>query len=264
MMAKQIQMTALPNIPLVKSGDDLVKIILDGMHAAQLTVESGDIFVLAQKIVSKAEGRMIALNTILPSRDALKYADIINKDPRLVEVILNESSEVMRYTSGNKETNQSGHFIVRHRLGYVAANAGIDKSNVLEGNEDEHVLLLPENPDKSSEEIRQQLKSHTSATVAVIINDSHGRAWRCGTVGVALGVAGLGAIQDLCGKTDLFGRKLRTSQVALADELSAAASLLMGQSDEGTPIIHIRGVQFISETGSVQTLIRPKQHDLFL
>lgn len=256
-MADQLTLTALPNIPLIQPGDDLVAVLLKGLLAAKVELRDNDVLVLAQKIVSKAEGRLVKLADVVPSAKALELAPMLEKDPRHVEVVLRESKEIVRM--------RPGVIVVEHRLGYVCANAGVDRSNVAPHGEaaDDYLLLLPENPDKSCADLRQKLKRATGATVGVIINDSHGRAWRNGTVGVALGAAGLPALLDLRGKPDLFDYPLQVTQVGLADELAAAASLLMGQAAEGRPAIHVRGVPYPLREGNAQELIRQKEMDLF-
>ena len=187
---------------MIQGGDNLLQIIQTGCLHADIRLQSGDIIVLAQKIVSKAEGREVLLHTVSVSSQAAELGNFLNKDPRLVELILRESTEIIRSTKGNKETGESGHLIVRHRLNHILANAGIDMSNIEQDGADERALLLPCNPDESCEAIRQALFQQTQAHVGVIINDSLGRPWRHGTVGVALGVAGLPALLDLRGQPD--------------------------------------------------------------
>jgi coenzyme F420-0:L-glutamate ligase/coenzyme F420-1:gamma-L-glutamate ligase len=216
---------------------------------------SGDVLVLAQKVVSKAEGRLVTLTDVTPSARAHELAAVTKKDARFVEVVLSETKEVLRA--------QANTLIVEHRLGFVCANAGVDRSNVGPAEAGERLLLLPRDPDESCARLRRELCAATGADVGVIINDSHGRAWRQGTVGVALGSAGLPALLDLRGKPDLFDYALQITQVGLADELAAAASALMGQADEGRPIIHLRGVPYPFREGNAQELIRPKALDLF-
>jgi coenzyme F420-0:L-glutamate ligase / coenzyme F420-1:gamma-L-glutamate ligase len=256
-LTAQLTLTALPNIPLVQPGDDLLAILLKGFEEAGLKLQDDDVIILAQKIVSKAEGRLVKLSEVEPSAKALELAPLAQKDPRHVEVILRESKEIVRM--------RPGVIVVEHRLGYVCANAGVDRSNVAPHGEsvDDYLLLLPENPDASCATLREKLKQATGATVGVIINDSHGRAWRNGTVGVALGTAGLPALLDLRGTPDLFDYPLQVTQVGLADELAAAASLLMGQAAEGRPAIHARGVPYQFREGNAQELIREKEMDLF-
>ena len=222
-----------------------------------MVLEDNDVLVFAQKIVSKAEGCAVNLATVDPSPEALELAIQTEKDPRLVELILRESNQVLR--------TRPGTIIVEHKLGFVCANAGIDHSNVAgAGNEaEEWVLLLPMQPDRSAETIRQEIASKTGKQIGVLIIDSHGRAWRNGTVGIAIGIAGLPGLEDLRGKPDLFRFTLRITQVGVADELAAAASLIMGQAAEGTPVVHVRGFPYPLRDGSLKELLRPKEQDLF-
>lgn len=256
-MTANMVLTALPEVPLVQAGDDLVTLIEEGLERADLALESGDVLVLAQKIVSKAEGRMVNLETVVPSEEANKWADETEKDPRLLELILRESSQVLR--------TRPGLIIVEHRLGFVCANAGIDRSNVTshEASEGEWVLLLPEAPDKTAQMIRQALEQAHNVQIGVLIIDSHGRAWRMGTAGVVIGVAGFPALMDLRGEPDLFGNLLQVTQVGLGDELAAAASLLMGQADEARPIIHVRGFPYDLREGTLEEMLRSREEDLF-
>jgi coenzyme F420-0:L-glutamate ligase / coenzyme F420-1:gamma-L-glutamate ligase len=256
MQPAQLTLTALPGLPFVQPGDDLGALILTSLQAAHITLASGDVIVIAQKIVSKAEGRLINLAEITPSARAHELAAITEKDPRFVEVVLSESKEVLRARFNT--------LIVEHRLGFVCANAGVDRSNVAPHSAGEDYLLcLPRDPDQTCQQLRERFRAEAGAEVAVVINDSHGRAWRSGVVGVALGSAGLPALLDLRGHRDLFDYTLQVTQVGLADELAAAASLLMGQADEGRPVIHIRGVPYPFREGNAQELIRPKELDLF-
>ena len=248
----QMTLTALQGIPLIHPGDDLAGLILSSVKETEIELQSGDVLVVAQKIVSKAEKRHVDLSQVEPSNKALELAKDAQKDPRLVEVILSESREVVRV--------RPGLIIVEHRLGFICANAGLDHSNV-EG--DDAVLLLPEDPERSAAEIRNTLETATGAEIGVVIIDSHGRAWRMGTEGVAIGVSGFPALLDMRGKADLFDRKLEVTQVGLADELAAAASLVMGQSDERRPVVHVHGFPYPLREGSIQEIIRPKELDLF-
>jgi coenzyme F420-0:L-glutamate ligase/coenzyme F420-1:gamma-L-glutamate ligase len=252
-----MQLSPLPGIPMIYPGDDLRDIILSALNALPLSLQDGDILVLAQKIVSKAEGRLVNLETVVPSPSALELAKIVvDKDPRMLEVILQESKAVLRA--------RAGLIIVEHRLGFVCANAGIDHSNVGPGDGGgDWVLLLPENPDLSAKLLRQRLEEACGARIGVMIIDSHGRAWRMGTVGVAIGFSGLPGLADLRGWQDLFGYTLRVTQVGVADELAAAASLVMGQAAEGTPVVHVRGFPYPLREASLQELLRPKESDLF-
>jgi coenzyme F420-0:L-glutamate ligase/coenzyme F420-1:gamma-L-glutamate ligase len=251
----RLSLVALGGIPLVRPGDDLAALILSALEATGERLIDGDVLVLAQKIVSKAEGRIVDLATVTPSAEARRLADVVDKDPRLVELILAESTEVVRY--------RKGVLIVAHRCGAVLANAGIDRSNVGQTAGAERVLLLPADPDRSCAALRDSLRQRTGAEVGIVINDSLGRAWRNGTVGAALGAAGIAALLDLNGRPDLFDRPLQATQVGLADELAAAASLLMGQADEGRPVVLVRGLKGVAGDGSAGDLVRPREQDLF-
>ena len=255
--ASSLVLTALPGMPLVQPGDDLAALIVTGLRAASLSLQTGDVLAIAQKVVSKAEGQLVDLAQVTPSARARELALVTLKDARFVEVVLSESTEVLRARPNT--------LIVEHRLGFVCANAGVDRSNVgpHAAGDSELVLLLPRDPDAACQALRERLRSETGAEVAVLINDSHGRAWRNGTVGVALGVAGFPALLDMRGHPDLFDYALQVTQIGLADELAAAASLLMGQADEGRPVIHIRGVPYPFREGTARELIRAKELDLF-
>ena len=250
-------LTPLFDIPLIQPGDDLADIILSALQKAGLTLQDGDILVIAHKIVSKAEGRLVNLAIVDPSPRAYQLAEQSQKDPRLVELNLRESNVVLRVRPGT--------IIVEHRLGFVCANAGIDHSNVAgEGNDQEEwVLLLPENPDASARELRRRLEETSGTRLGVLIIDSHGRAWRLGVVGVAIGLAGVPGLVDMRGKKDIFGYTLRITEVGVADELAAAASLVMGQVDERTPVVHVRGFNYPLRESSLCEILRPKDQDLF-
>src|SRR4030042_6321876 len=250
-------LSPLPNIPMIHTGDNLVEIIWNGLSETEIVLQDGDILVLAQKIVSKAEDRWVNLVSIEPSARAIALAEDVQKDPRLVELILRESSQVLR--------TRIGTIIVEHRLGVVCANAGIDHSNVAgDGNSTEDwVLLLPENPDASAQWVRQNLESMSGGRLGVMIIDSHGRAWRQGVVGVAIGISGMPGLVDMRGNSDLFGYTLRITTIGAADELAAAASLVMGQTDEAPPIIHVRGFPYGLRDGNLKGLLRPTDQDLF-
>ncbi len=244
-------------MPLIYPGDNLAEMLLSSMQSARITLEDSDILVVTQKIVSKAEGRLVNLETVTPSKESLELANRSEKDPRLVELILRESNEVLRVRAGT--------IIVEHRLGFVCASAGIDHSNVhgTEGNSEDWVLLLPEDPDHSALEIRRKIKVATGNRIGVMIIDSHGRAWRQGTIGTAIGISGLPAVVDQRGWQDLFGYRLKITLVAAADELAAAASLVMGEAAEGIPAVHVRGFPYPLREGSLKELIRSKETDLF-
>jgi coenzyme F420-0:L-glutamate ligase / coenzyme F420-1:gamma-L-glutamate ligase len=237
---------------MVAAGDDLAAIIVAALRDAGLVLTNGDVLVLAQKIVSKAEGRSVDLATVTPSPRAITLGEDTGKDARLVELILAESTEVLRH--------RPGVLIVAHTLGLVLANAGIDRSNVDGG---EHVLPLPRDPDRSCAELRRDIAAATGVEVGVMIIDSIGRAWRNGTIGTAIGVAGLPGLLDLRGTPDLYGRPLETTEVGLADELAAAASLVMGQAGEGRPVVLARGLGYGRRDGTARELVRPREKDLF-
>ena len=255
----QVTLFALRDIPEVHPGDDLVQIILNGLARESLTLEDGDVVVVTQKIVSKAEGCLVDLSTVTPSPRALELASTVGKDARLVEVILSESRGVVR--------QREGVLIMETRHGWICANAGVDRSNVA-GVDAEVALTLPVDPDASARRIRDGLIQATlrvAATpgVAVIITDSHGRAWRLATVNLAIGVAGMHPIVDFRGEPDRFGYTLRVTTVARADELAAAAGLLSGQAAEGLPIIIIRGADWPRGDGTAAEMQRPVEKDLF-
>lgn len=251
-----LTLTPISGIPNINPGDDLVGLIHAGLMRQAILLEHGDILVIAQKIVSKAEGRAVNLSSVEPSQKAYDLAQIIAKDPRLTELILQESNTVLR--------TKPGTIIVEHRLGFVCANAGIDHSNVGSFQDsDEWVLLLPEDPDASARILREGFEEIYGVSLGVLIIDSHGRAWRMGTAGVAIGFSGMPGLVDLRGKADLFGYKLEITQVGAADELASAASLVMGQASEGNPVVHTRGFPYNLREGQLNELIRPKQEDLF-
>lgn len=254
-MAQQLVATAVTHIPHVQPGDDLAALVLAGVDAAGLRLQAGDVLVVAQKIVSKAEGRFVRLDEVTPSGRARRVAAETAKDPRLVELILRESTRVSRM--------KKGVLIVTHRLGFTSANAGIDRSNVRGDQTGETVLLLPEDPDASAEELRQRLTAESGVSLGVVISDSHGRPFRLGTVGVAIGVAGAPALWDRRGERDLYGYTLEHTEVGVADEIAAAAGLLMGQAAEGVPIVHLRGLRFSASPGRARDLVRPEHLDLY-
>jgi coenzyme F420-0:L-glutamate ligase/coenzyme F420-1:gamma-L-glutamate ligase len=256
-MSPQLILTALPNIPLVSLKDDLVILILDGLERVGITLKSGDVLVITQKIVSKAEGRIVHLKDVKPTEEAKVLAQETGKNPHLVTLVLQESNKVLRA--------RPGLIIVEHRLGFVCANAGIDSSNLnpQDSNTDKAVLLLPEDPDASATRIADRLYQERGVEVGVLIVDSHGRAWREGSVGVTIGAANLTTVLDLRGKPDLFGRSLQTTRVGISDELASAASILMGQAAEGYPIVHVRGLPYPLGEGSLKDILRPKEKDLF-
>lgn len=245
--------TALPGIPLIQAGDNLAQIILDGLARAGLDLRTGDALVVTSKIVSKAEGRLFDLREIKPGQEAEQLAAETRKDPRIVELVLRETRMISR--------KAPGVLVVQHRLGFVSASAGIDQSNVDGG--DNHVLLLPVDPDASAEAIRARLREATGADVGIVISDSHGRPFRLGNVGVAIGVAGMPALLDLRGRPDLFGRELKISIQGYADMVASAANLLTGEADEGRPVVHLRGLGFPPVEGHASEMNRPPEQDLY-
>jgi len=254
-MTRKVTLTALSGIKLVEPGDDLGAISVAALRDNSLVPKKGDVLVVAQKIVSKAEGRYVDVATVRPSERAVALAAEVDKDPRFVEVVLSEAKRVVRH--------RPGLLIVEHRLGFVMANAGIDHSNVAAPGGGERVLLLPVDPDGSARALRRHLIEVVGVGIGVIISDSFGRPWRKGTVGVALGAAGLPAFVDLRGRPDLFGRELLVTETGFADEIAAAAGLLMGQADEAIPMVLVRGLTWSAPDLPVAALIRPAEHDLF-
>lgn len=250
-----LEVIALEGLPFVRPGDDLVELIASALRSNDVAPRVGDVLVVAQKIISKAEGRVVDLATVEPSAKAFTLAGEVDKDPRLVELILSESVRVVR--------SRRNVLIVEHRLGFIMANAGVDQSNVGPSDGASRALLLPENPDGSAEALRRGLAAVTGIDLAVVINDSFGRAWRQGTAGVAIGVAGLPALIDLRGRPDLFERTLEASVVGFADEVAAAASLVMGQADEATPVVLIRGLRWSAPATNAASIIRAANEDLF-
>lgn len=252
--------TAVPvtGVPMIAPGDDLGVIIAGALDAAGITLVNGDVVCVAQKIVSKAEGRLVRLADVTPSERAVALARETDKDPRLVQLILDESTEVVRH--------KPGVLIVRHRLGLVGANAGIDQSNIEHGpggTEDELALLLPEDPDASARRLRAQLKDTSGADVGVVITDSSNRPWRLGTIGAAIGCAGIRALDDRRGGQDMFGRELKVTLINRADTLATMATLVMGETTERLPVALIRGLPADGVDEPATSLVRPLEEDLF-
>ena len=251
MIGASVQLLALPDIPVVEVGDDLVDLILQALVRADLTLQANDVLVITSKIVSRSEGRFVCLADVTPTRRAEELAAQIGKDPRLVTLILAESTAISR--------TAPGVVIVRHRCGVVSANAGIDASNV--GRADT-VLLLPEAPDASAERIRKSLADRGYSQVGIVLSDSLGRPFRAGTVGHAIGAAGVECLGDRRGTQDLYGRDLEHTWVATADQLAAAADMVAGQAAQGRPVVLIRGV-CLAGNGTASELIRPPEMDLY-
>lgn len=251
-VSNALALIPLTGLPLVEPGDDVAALLFAAALRCAGGLQDGDLLVVAQKIVSKAEDRYVDLGTVVPSARALELAGPADKDPRLVEVILSESREVMR--------QRPGALIVEHRLGYVHANAGVDRSNVADPDK---VLLLPRDPDASARRLRERARSELGRDVCVIINDSAGRAWRNGIIGFAIGCAGFRPVVNRIGAPDLFGRKLEITEIAVADELAAAASFVMGQADEGIPAVLVRGARLEPSDEGMGALLRARERDLF-
>lgn len=239
---------------MVRSGDDLASLILAALKAQKLDLAAGDILVVAQKIVSKSEGRQLPLNTITPSEEAIQLAKETEKDPRLVELILRESNTVLR--------KKPGVLIVRHRLGLVGAQAGIDQSNI-EHDDGEHALLLPEDPDASARRIRESIFAKTGVRPGVIVSDSMNRPWRLGTIGGAIGSAGIAVLDDRRGGHDIYGRELKVTMINRADSIATAATLVMGETTEKTPIALVRGFPQEDSPQTAHDIIRPLEEDMF-
>jgi coenzyme F420-0:L-glutamate ligase/coenzyme F420-1:gamma-L-glutamate ligase len=250
-----LTITALADIPRVRPGDDLAALLIAAIERSRLAPRTGDILVVAQKVVSKAEGRYLDLATLEPTRQAQELAAVAGKDARLVEAILSQSAEVLRMAPGV--------IVAVTRHGFVMANAGVDQSNLEPGDDDRRVLLLPEAPDRSALLIKERLDAHFGADLGVIVSDSSGRAWRLGTVGLAIGAAGVPALLDRRGETDLAGRPLEVTEVGFADAVAAAAVLAMGEAAEGRPAALVRGLKWSGAPRRAATLVRPKEQDLF-
>jgi coenzyme F420-0:L-glutamate ligase/coenzyme F420-1:gamma-L-glutamate ligase len=250
-----ITLTPLAGIKLVEPGDDLAAIAVEALAANGLVPRDRDVLVVVQKIVSKAEGRYVDLADIRPSARAEALAAEVDKDPRFVEVVLSQSRRVVRH--------RPGLLIVEHRLGFIMANAGIDRSNIASEAGVERVLLLPRDPDGSAQALQRRLAARLGARIGVVISDSFGRPWRRGIVGVAIGAAGLPAYVDQRGRPDLFGRELKVTETAFADEIAAAASIVTGQADEAVPMVLVRGLSWSAPDVPASYLVRPAEHDLF-
>lgn len=250
----RVQLFGLKSHREILAGDDLIEWISHMLAEAEITPADGDILVLAQKVVSKSEGRFARLDSVIPSPKARELARLTDKDPGLVELILSESTAVVRATPKV--------LIVRHRTGVVLANAGIDRSNVPQVGESETVLLWPKSPDTSAKKLHLSATKAFGAHVAVVINDSLGRAWRRGTIGTAIGSAGLTCLADLRGQEDRHGFALQSTEVGMADEVAAAASMVMGQASEGVAVVLVRGVN-AEGRGQATDLVRGLREDLF-
>lgn len=246
-----VSLTALEELPLVQAGDDVAALIVDGIRSSDAAIDDGLIIVVAQKIISKAENRAVQLSSVTPSKEAELLAQETGKDARLVELILAESNAVVR--------KANDRIITENKLGIIMANAGIDQSNIEGG----YALLLPEDPDKSAAMIGRKLSAALGISVGVVIADSAGRPWRKGVVGLAIGIHGVPAVLDARGSTDLYGRELLATDIAIADSIAAAATLLMGQGGEGNPVVLISGLAFDETEQTASDVLRDKDSDLF-
>lgn len=255
MMLAKLELTALPGLPMIMPGDDIDGLIVEAITRADIQLKRQDVLVVAQKVISKAERRVVALNSVTPGQLAIDWAEKTEKDPRLVELILSESKRVVRY--------RPNVMIVEHNLGFVMANAGIDQSNVGSQEDGEHAILLPLDPDTSADKLRDLVHKGLGADIGVVISDSFGRPFRSGTAGIAIGAAGLPAILDLRGEPDLFDRELAVSISGFADEIAAAASLLMGQGAEGLPAVIVSGLSWTAPATNAAEIIRDPSEDLF-
>jgi coenzyme F420-0:L-glutamate ligase/coenzyme F420-1:gamma-L-glutamate ligase len=253
--AQHIELIAIPGLPSIQAGDNLADLIVTALAKANLSLVPGDILVVASKIVSKAENRWVDLRTITPSAQALELAEFTRKDPRLVQLVLNESTHISRIAPHV--------LIVQHRLGFTSANAGIDQSNTGSTSPD-IALLLPTDPDQSAQNLADALGQWLGVEFPVIISDTHGRPFRLGNLNVAIGASGLPVLHDQRGETDLYGRVLHATLTPLADELAAAAGLVSGQTNEAQPVVIVRGLTLPSAPhGTARDLIRPPEQDLY-
>ena len=252
-MKPRIEIIPIPVVPDIKAGDNLDIIILESMNNANEFLSEGDIVVVAQKVISKAEGRLIDLKLVNPSEKSLQIAKQNDKDPRLIELILNESVDILRLARGI--------LIVETKRGLICANAGVDQSNVEKSND--YAALLPEDADLSARELRHSFKRKTGIDVAVVITDTFGRPFREGQINVAIGIAGIQPIKSYIGTLDMYGKKLKVTEIAVVDEIASAAELQMGKS-ERIPVVIIRGYVYqMVETSSLSQLLRARGKDLF-
>lgn len=258
-VGERLELEALRGIPLVRPGDSIAELVVSALEASGRALQDHDVLVVTSKLFSRAEGRFVDLSTVTPSPEALALAEEIDKDPALVECVLRESVGISR--------KSRGVLITRHRLGFISANAGIDASNAGPPGEDvgagPWVLLLPADPEASATALRIALEAHYAVRLGVVVTDSHGRPFRHGTVGAAIGVSGIPALVDHVGRRDLLGRPLEYTKTALADQIAAAADLVAGQSDEARPVVIVRGLSFDRREASVRELLRDRDEDLY-
>jgi coenzyme F420-0:L-glutamate ligase/coenzyme F420-1:gamma-L-glutamate ligase len=249
-----VQIIGVKNLPIIKKGDNLAELVCNASERQGTPLQDGDILVISHVVVSRAEGNVVNLNSVVPSNFAKTFAQQFSKDPALIETILRESKSIVRMGEGK--------LITETKHGLVCANAGVDKSNVPG---ERNIALLPKNPDSSAQRIRQEIRKLTEKNVAVIVSDTHGRPLRVGEINIAIGVSGIRPIRDRRGEKDLFGYVLRVKRTAIADELCSAAELVMGQASEGIPAAIIRGYPYSkSEEGKAIELTRPREKDLFI
>ncbi len=253
-MAEKISFQAVHHMPMVQAGDDLPGMMIQALRQSSLELLDGDVLIVAQKIVSKAEGRMVLLSTVTPSAAATALAAETDKDPRMVELILSESSEVVR--------KNRGVLIVRHKLGFVCANAGIDQSNISH-QQGEAALLLPLDPDASAQRLRQAMEKLSGKRLGIVISDSMNRPWRLGSTGTAIGSAGITVLDDRRGQHDIYGRELHVTMINRADSMATAAMLVMGETTEKVPLALVRGADADGSDQQAAICVRPLAEDLF-
>lgn len=251
----ELRVLPVTGLPMIQEGDDLALLITNQLHDNQQLLEHGDVIVIAQKIVSKSEGRLVSLASITPSEEAVRLAAETDKDARLVEVILRESDAVVRH--------KPGVMIMRHRLGHVGAHAGVDQSNIDHG-DDDAALLLPVDPDASAKRLREAIRHRSGKEIGVLISDSGNRPWRLGTTGIAIGASGFTVLDDRRGGTDLYGRELKVTLINRADSIATAATLIMGETTERIPVAIVRGFEYEPVEQNAAMINRPVEEDLFL
>jgi coenzyme F420-0:L-glutamate ligase/coenzyme F420-1:gamma-L-glutamate ligase len=247
-----LKIIPIQNIPIIEENDDIGEIIINNMQKNNQQIQNNDIFVIAQSIISRAEGRIVNLEEIEPSQFAKEIAQNSNKDPRHVEIILREAKNVLK--------NIKGVLVTETKHGFVCANSGVDKSNVPGTN---IVSLLPVNPDKSARKIRDVIEKQSKKRVGVIISDTHNRPFRLGAINIAIGCSGINPIKNYSGEKDLFDYELKTTSISAADQLCSAAGLIMGEGNEGFPVIIVRGYEFKRKELSAKELVRPEERDYF-
>ena len=250
-----VTLTPLAGIPAVREGDDVARLVGDAIEGADIAPADFDVVVVTQKIVSKAEGRRVRLADVEPSPCALELATSLDKDARMIEVVLGESNAIVAHGHGV--------LIAEHRSGHVMANAGVDRSNVGRPGDDEEVLLLPCDPDASAAALHRALEARFGCRLAVIVSDSAGRAWRHGVAGIAIGAAGLPSLVDLRGAPDLFDVPLKVTLAGFADQIASAANLVAGEAAEGVPAVHVRGLAWDAAPAPAGALVRDRESDLF-